>query len=61
MRLTVAEAHPAAGTPAQQIGDYYASFMDSEAIEAGGLGPAQADLQRIAAASQQSDFRAAIG
>jgi putative endopeptidase len=46
-----AAAHPAAGTPEQQIGDYYASFMDGEAIEANGLAPAQADLKRIADAT----------
>ncbi|HXY96246.1 MAG TPA: M13 family metallopeptidase [Steroidobacteraceae bacterium] len=46
-----AAAHPAAGTPEQQIGDYYASFMDSEAIEANGLAPAQADLKRISDAT----------
>jgi putative endopeptidase len=46
-----AAAHPAAGTPEQQIGDYYASFMDSEGVETNGLAPAQADLKRIADAT----------
>ncbi len=46
-----AAVHPAAGTPEQQIGDYYASFMDEQSIEANGLAPAQADLKRIAAAT----------
>jgi putative endopeptidase len=45
-----AAAHAPAGTPEQQIGDYYAAYMDQAAIEANGLVPAQADLQRIAAA-----------
>ncbi|MBV8146701.1 MAG: M13 family metallopeptidase [Gammaproteobacteria bacterium] len=45
-----AAAHAPAGTPQQQIGDYYAAYMDEAAIEAHGLAPAQADLQRIAAA-----------
>jgi putative endopeptidase len=40
----------ASGTPAQQIGDYYAAYMDQAAIEARGLSPAQQDLARIAAA-----------
>jgi putative endopeptidase len=44
-------SHAASGTPAQQIGDYYAAYMDQAAIEAHGLAPAQADLARIAAAS----------
>ena len=46
-----ADAHLAAGTPEQQIGDYYASFMDSEGVETNGLAPAQADLKRIADAA----------
>ena len=50
---TAAAAHPAAGTPEQQIGDYYASYMDEAAIEAAGLAPAQADLRRISAASSR--------
>ena len=36
-----AAAHAPAGTPEQQIGDYYAAFMDEAAIEANGLTPAQ--------------------
>ncbi len=51
-----AAAHPAAGTPQQQIGDYYASFMDQAAIEAAGLAPAQADLKRIAAAATRESL-----
>jgi putative endopeptidase len=45
-----AAMHAAAGTPEQQIGDYYAAYMDEAAIEANGLTPAQADLQRIGTA-----------
>ncbi|HEX4619034.1 MAG TPA: M13 family metallopeptidase N-terminal domain-containing protein, partial [Steroidobacteraceae bacterium] len=48
-----AAAHPAAGSPQQQIGDYYASFMDEQAIEANGLAPAQRDLKRIADATSR--------
>jgi len=51
-----ADAHPAAGTPGQQIGDYYASFMDSQTIEANGLAPARADLERIAAATTREEL-----
>jgi putative endopeptidase len=51
-----AAAHGPAGTPEQQIGDYYAAYMDQDAIEAKGLEPARADLARIAAA----DTRAAL-
>ena len=45
-----AAAHAAPATPEQQIGDYYAAYMDEAALEERGLAPAQADLQRIAAA-----------
>src|SRR6187455_1814366 len=31
-----------AGTPAQQVNDYYRAYLDTEAIEAAGIGPAQA-------------------
>jgi putative endopeptidase len=46
-----AAAHAAAGTSEQQIGDFYAAFMDEAAIEANGLAPAEPDLKRIAAAN----------
>jgi putative endopeptidase len=39
-----------AGTPAQKVNDYYRSYLDTEAIEAAGIGPAQAGLDAIAAA-----------
>jgi putative endopeptidase len=52
----MARAHAAPGTPEQQIGDYYAAYMDEAAIEANALKPAQGDLQRIATA----DTREAI-
>jgi putative endopeptidase len=51
-----AAAQPAAGTPQQQIGDYYASYMDEAAIEAAGLAPAQADLKRITAAQSRESL-----
>jgi putative endopeptidase len=46
-----AAAHAAAGAPEQQIGDFYAAFMDEAAIEANGLTAAEPDLKRIAAAN----------
>jgi putative endopeptidase len=49
-------AHPPAGTPEQQIGDYYASYMDEGAIEAAGLAPAEPDLKRISAASSRESL-----
>jgi putative endopeptidase len=56
-----AAAHAAAGTPEQQIGDYYAAFTDEAAIEANGLAPAQPDLQRIAAAHTRADIARLFG
>ncbi len=56
-----AAMHAPAGTPAQQIGDYYAAYMDEAGIEANGLGPAQADLQRIAAARTRADIAQLFG
>jgi predicted metalloendopeptidase len=54
-------AHPAAGTPEQKLGDYYASFLDEQGIEARGLVPAQPDLARIQAASSKRDIAALFG
>jgi putative endopeptidase len=54
-------AHAADGTPEQQIGDYYAAYMDQAAIEARGLAPAGNDLQRIAAARTHADVARLFG
>ena len=56
-----AAAHAATGTPEQQIGDYFAAFMDEAAIEANGLAPAQPDLDRIAAARTAADIARLFG
>jgi putative endopeptidase len=56
-----AAAHAAAGTPEQQIGDYYAAYMDEAAIEANGLTPAQGDLARIAAVRTRAQIAQLFG
>ncbi len=56
-----AAAHAPAGSPEQQIGDYYAAYMDQAAIEANGLTPAQGDLARIAAAHTREAVAALFG
>jgi len=56
-----AASSPAAGSPEQKIGDYYASFMDQAAIEANGLTPVRADLDRIAAAASKKDIATLFG
>jgi predicted metalloendopeptidase len=58
---TAAAAQPAAGTPAQKIGDYYAAFMDQAGIEARGMAPAQDDLKRISAANSKQDIATLFG
>jgi endothelin-converting enzyme/putative endopeptidase len=42
-------AHAAAGSDEQKVGDYYASCMDTAAIDKAGLAPVQPELDRIAA------------
>jgi putative endopeptidase len=44
----------------QKIGDYYASCMDEEAIDAAGLRPLQPDLDRIAALRSVVELPAAV-
>jgi putative endopeptidase len=56
-----AAAHPAQGTAAQKIGDYYAAYMDQAAIEANGLTPVQGDLKRISTAATKADIATLFG
>jgi putative endopeptidase len=56
-----AAAHAAKGTPQQQIGDYYAAFMDQAGIEARGLKPIQPQLDAIAAAKSGADIARLFG
>ncbi len=58
---SAAAAHAATGTPEQQIGDFYASFMDTAGIEASGLAPAHADLASIAAANSRESIARLFG
>jgi putative endopeptidase len=56
-----AASHPADGSAAQKIGDYYAAFMDQAAIETNGLAPVAGDLKRIAAAATPTDIATLFG
>src|SRR5690242_584365 len=56
-----AAAHAPTGSPEQQIGDYYAAYMDQAAIEANGLAPALGDLQRIAAVRTREEVAHLFG
>ncbi len=51
----------AKGSEEQKIGDFYASFMDMEAIEAAGLAPIQADLDLIKSAQTHADVAKLMG
>jgi putative endopeptidase len=50
-----AKLNAAKGTNEQKVGDFYASAMDSSAIEQKGITPLQNDLQRIAAIQNAND------
>src|SRR5579859_4419216 len=51
-----AAAHAAPGSDEQKIGDYYASCMDTAAIEKAGVAPIQPELDRIAALKSPADL-----
>ncbi|MEZ5895066.1 MAG: M13 family metallopeptidase [Parvularculaceae bacterium] len=57
---TVSAGRAAPGAAAQQIGDFYASYMDVERINALGLEPLAADFARIDALSTKADIAAAF-
>jgi putative endopeptidase len=56
-----AKAGAPAGSEARKIGDYYASFMDSTAIDAAGLEPLRATLDSIAAIRDRTDLARFLG
>ena len=51
-------AHAAAGSDMQKLGDLYASYLDSAAIEAAGVNPVRPDLARINAVTSRADYPA---
>ncbi len=51
-----AAAHAAAGSDEQKIGDYYASCMNTAAIDKAGLAPIQPELDRIAAIKSRDEL-----
>jgi putative endopeptidase len=55
-----AQAHPPAGSNEQKIGDFYASCMDTAAIEAAGLKPIAGELQAIDEINDRKSMDAAI-
>jgi putative endopeptidase len=53
--------HPAAGSNARKIADYYAAWMDEAAIEQHGLAPLKPELARIDAIASRADLARVLG
>jgi putative endopeptidase len=56
-----AAAQPVRGSIAQKVGDYYASFMNQDAIEAKGLSPLADELAVISAITNKASLSAYLG
>jgi putative endopeptidase len=56
-----AKSNAPAGSEARKIGDYYASFMDSTAIDSAGLTPLKATLDSITAIRDRKDLAHFLG
>ncbi len=56
-----ASANARAGTETQKVGDFFASFMDENAIEAAGFTPIKGDLAKVAAIANHSDLSRVLG
>ncbi|KZC37775.1 MULTISPECIES: M13 family metallopeptidase [Rhodanobacter] len=53
--------HPAAGSNARRIADYYAAWMDTAAIERHGLAPLKPELAQIDAIGSRRDLARVLG
>jgi predicted metalloendopeptidase len=56
-----AATHPPNGSVAQKVGDYYASYMDENSIEAKGLAPLAGEMATIAAIGNKTALSAYLG
>lgn len=56
-----ASAHATKGSVLQKVGDYYASFLDQNSIEAKGLSPVADEMARIAAITDKTSLSAYLG
>ena len=54
-------SHPAAGSNAAKIADYYAAWMDTAAIEKHGLAPLKPELAQIDAITSRADLARVLG
>ncbi len=59
--MEAAAANAEAGSVEQQVGDLYASYMNTDQLEALGLDPARPGLERIAAAASHDDIANLMG
>jgi predicted metalloendopeptidase len=58
---SAAKTSAPAGSDLRKVGDFYATFMDEAAIEARGLSPLKAKLDRIAAINDRRDLASVLG
>jgi putative endopeptidase len=56
-----AAVQPVKGSVAQKVGDYYASFMDQDSIEAKGLTPLAGEMATISAITNKASLSAYLG
>lgn len=56
----VESSHPE-GSDEARIADYYKAYMDTDAINAAGMSPVQADLERYAAITDKAELSAVLG
>lgn len=54
-------SHPAAGSNARKIADYYAAWMNTSAIEKHGLAPLKPELAKIDAIASRDDLARVLG
>jgi putative endopeptidase len=60
IEAAAADPNKQAGTDAQRIGDFFASYMDEAKLEQVGLAPLKADFERVAALSDKQQIAALI-
>jgi putative endopeptidase len=54
-------AKPSSGADLRQIGDYYASCLDTQTIDSKGIAPLKPELDRVAAIKSTADIPAVVG
>src|SRR5262245_16314040 len=57
----IVNSHPRAGTDAARIANYYNAYVNTAAIDAAGMAPAQADLARFEAIANRRDLSRVLG